>query len=363
MHVHQPVHMHMMSRIVADARQGRAHVSAAVWHPAGMPAPASRSADVPAPVNVVVGDEELLVERAVAGLVAAARAAMDPADVHDLLAAVLGPGELSALFSPSLFGTACVAVLRSVQDAGKNVTAELARYAAAPVPDTVLILTHSGGAKGKGLLDALRRGDANMISCPKITRFGDRMDFVRQEFRRAGRSAAETGVRALIESVGNDLRDLAAAVSQLTGDTTGVIDEAAVATYYRGRAEATGFTVADQAVEGHLGAALQQLRWALAVGVSPVLITSALAQGVRSLAKVGSAPRGMGGAALAGKLGMPPWKVDRVRQQLRGWTPDGVACALRAVADADAEVKGGGTSPAYALERAVAMIVQARTSG
>jgi DNA polymerase-3 subunit delta len=314
-------------------------------------------------VNIVVGDEELLVERAVTDLLTVAREAVGSTDAHDLLAASLTPGQLAALVSPSLFGGGCVAVIRAVQDASKDVATELAGYAAAPAGDAVVVLTHAGGAKGKGLLDTLTHSGANVVRCPKITRFADRLDFVRQEFRRAGRSASESGVRALVEAVGQDLRDLAAACSQLAGDTTGIVDESVVATYYRGRAEATGFGVADQAVEGRLGAALEQLRWALAVGVSPVLITSALAQGVRSLAKVGSAPRGRGGAALASELGMPPWKVDRVRQQLRGWTPAGVARALRAVADADAEVKGGGTNSAYALERAITNIVTARSAG
>jgi DNA polymerase III subunit delta len=324
-----------------------------------MPAPVPSA---PAPLTVVIGDEELLVERAVSDLVTAAREALGSPDEHDMLAASLTPGRLSALVSPSLFGGGCVAVIRAVQDAGKDVAAELADYAKAPAADAVVVLTHAGGAKGKGLLDSLVRGGVSAVRCPKITRFSERVDFVRQEFRRTGRSASEAGVRALIDAVGQDLRDLAAACSQLAGDTTGVVDEAVVATYYRGRAEATGFSVADQAVEGRLGAALEQLRWALAVGVSPVLITSALAQGVRSLAKVGSAPRGRSGAALAGELGMPPWKVDRVRQQLRGWTPAGVADALRAVADADAEVKGGGTNSAYALERAITNIVTARSA-
>jgi DNA polymerase-3 subunit delta len=317
----------------------------------------------PAPLTVVVGDEELLVERAVGELVTAAREALGPVDEHDLLAASLTPGRLCALVSPSLFGGGCVAVIRAVQDAGKEVAAELADYAGTPAPGAAVVLTHAGGLKGKALLDSLVRGGASVVQCPKITRFSERLDFVRQEFRRTGRSAGEGGVRALIDAVGQDLRDLAAACSQLAGDTTGVVDEAVVATYYRGRAEATGFSVADQAVEGRLGAALEQLRWALAVGVSPVLITSALAQGVRSLAKVGSAPRGRSGSALASELGMPPWKVDRVRQQLRGWTPAGVADALRAVADADAEVKGGGTNSAYALERAITNIVTARSAG
>jgi DNA polymerase-3 subunit delta len=52
--------------------------------------------------------------------------------------------------------------------------------------------------------------------------------------------------------------------------------------------------------------------------------------------------------------------VDRVRQQLRGWTPEGVARALAAVAEADAQVKGEGTSAAYALEVAIREIVASR---
>ena len=328
-----------------------------------MPAHASGAPGAPAPVTLVVGDEELLVERAVTALVAAAREAVGSADAHDGLAASLAPGQLAALVSPSLFGGGCVAVIRAVQDASKDIAADLVDYAAAPAHDTVVVFTHAGGPKGKSLLDTLTQTGANVIRCKKTTRFADRLDFVREEFRRCGRSASDAGVRALIDAVGQDLRDLAAACNQLDGDTTGVVDESVVATYYRGRAEATGFSVADQAVEGRLGAALEQLRWALAVGVSPVLVTSALAQGVRSLARVGSAPRGRAAAALASELGMPPWKVDRVRQQLRGWTPTGVARALQAVADADAEVKGGGTNPAYALERAVSNIVRARSVG
>jgi DNA polymerase-3 subunit delta len=138
------------------------------------------------------------------------------------------------------------------------------------------------------------------------------------------------------------------------------VDEQLVARYYRGRAEATGFTVADRAVEGQLSKSLEQLRWALATGVSPVLICSALAQGVRLLGRVSSAPPRMSSNALAAEVGAPPWKIDRVKQQLRGWHPEGLARALHAVAEADAQVKGEATSAAYALERAIRRIVAAR---
>ena len=250
--------------------------------------------------------------------------------------------------------------MRSAQNAGKEVAAELAAWARNPAPDVVLVLTHAGGAKGKELVAGAKAAGARMIECPKVTRFTERLDFIRAEFRRAGRRADDGAARALLDAVGSDLRELAAACDQLAADTDGTIDETVVARYYRGRAEATGFTVADRAVEGHLAQALEQLRWALATGVSPVLICSALAQGVRLLGRVGSAPRGASSAALAAEVGAPPWKIDRVRQQLRGWHPNGIARALHAVAEADAQVKGEATSAAYALERAVRRIVAAR---
>jgi DNA polymerase III subunit delta len=258
-----------------------------------------------------------------------------------------------------------VVVVRAAQNASKDVAAELARYARNPAPDVVLVLTHAGGAKGKELLAATRGSGARVIECPKVTRFAERLDFIRSEFRRAGARADDGAARALLDAVGSDLRELAAACDQLAADAQdagGGIDETVVARYYRGRAEATGFTVADRAVEGHLAQALEQLRWALATGVSPVLICSALAQGVRLLGRVGSAPRGASSASLAAEVGAPPWKIDRVRQQLRGWHPDGIARALHAVAEADAQVKGEAVSAAYALERAIRRIVAARAT-
>ena len=347
--------------------------------------------DAPAPVNIIAGEEELLVERSVSALITAARLAQAggsgasghsgpdgtaaagdsgpespasvPGDVHDVAAADLAAGELASLTSPSLFGGGGVVVIRAAQDAGKDVADEITRYVADPAPDVVLIVTHAGGAKGKALLASLKKtpGPVTVIDCPKITRFSDRLDFMRGEFRRAGRVADEGGLRALLDAVGSDLREIAAACSQLASDVEGHIGQEAVARYYQGRAEASGFTVSDRAVEGRLADALEQLRWALATGVPPVLITSALAQGIRLLGRVGAAPRGKNSAALAAEVGAPPWKVDRVRQQLRGWAPAGVAHALQVVAEADAQIKGEAASPDFALERAVRRIVACRS--
>jgi DNA polymerase III subunit delta len=285
--------------------------------------------------------------------------------LHDLEASALAQGELAALTSPSLFGGGSTVVVRNSQNASKEIAADLTRYAAHPSPDAAVILTHAGGAKGKALVTDLTKAGVKTIDCPKLTRPSDRAEFVRGEFKRVGRQADSAAVQALLDAIGGDLRELASAVDQLaadTEDTGGRIGAQVVARYYRGRAEATGFSVADHAVEGRLNEALEQLRWALATGTAPVLITSALATGVRLLGRVGAAPRNANSNALAAEVGAPPWKIDRIRQQLRGWQPEGVARALQAVAECDAQVKGGAVSPDYALERAIRQIVTYRAA-
>jgi DNA polymerase-3 subunit delta len=312
------------------------------------------------PVTLVIGPEDLLVDRAVAAVIAAVRAQDGDADIRDLPAGLVAAGTLSEASSPSLFSDRKAVVLRNVQDLAAEPAAELKSYLAAPVPDVVLVLTHPGGVKGKAIVEAARKAGAHEVECAKITKPGDRIAFVRHEFRQAGRSVNDEAARALLDAVGSDLREIASACGQLVADTEGAIDVSVVKRYYTGRAEVTSFAVADRAVEGRTVEALEHLRWALAVGVAPVLVTSALAQGLRALGKLGSAPRGMRPADLARELGMPPWKVDRVRQQLRGWSGDGVAEAIRAVAEADAAIKGAGDDPGYALERAIVAISQAR---
>jgi DNA polymerase-3 subunit delta len=312
-------------------------------------------------VTLIVGDEELLVERAVGEVVASARADDPDTEVVDLSPSTLETGRLAELTSPSLFGGGKVLVVRSAQDLGKDLVAEIVAYAKSPAEDIALVAVHAGGAKGKALVDGLGKAGARKVSCPKIAKVGERIDFVRAEVRRGGGSISADAARTLLDAVGTDLREVAAACSQLLADSGSKIDDAAVARYYKGRAEVSGFNVADLAIEGQQAKALEQLRWALATGVPPVLIVSALAQGVRSLARVSAAPRGLRGPAAAKELGMPPWKVDRVQSQLRGWSgPGGIAQALTAAAEADADVKGGAADSAYALEKAVNAIVAAR---
>jgi DNA polymerase III subunit delta len=311
---------------------------------------------------LVLGEEELLVVRNVNEVIAAVKAADPQAEVHDQEAAALSPGEVAAMVSPSLFGGARVVVVRRGQDARKDLVTALLSYVADPDPDVTLVVTHAGGAKGKALSDGLRTAGARVVPAAKITRHRERVDFVRAEVRGAGGRCSEGAAEALLAAVGNDLRELASACSQLVADTGGTIDATTVSRYYRGRAEVSGFTVADAVMVGDVAGALEALRWALQIGVNPVPIADALADGVRTVARVASAGRGRP-QQLASTLGMPPWKVERGQRQARGWTPDGLVEAMQAAAEANAAVKGGAEDSAYALERAIVQVNTARAGG
>ncbi|GGJ74272.1 hypothetical protein GCM10010123_00300 [Pilimelia anulata] len=313
------------------------------------------STSPPPPLLLVLGDEELLVGRAIE----AARASNPDGDVVECEGGGLEAGAVAEMLSPSLFGGRRVVIVRAGQDARKDAAAALLAYAAAPDPELSLVVAHAGGAKGKALADGLRKAGATVVPAARITRHRDRVDFVREELRRLGGQVSPDGADALVEAVGNDLRELAAACAQLVTDTTGRIGADTVARYYRGRAEVSGFTVADAAVVGDLPGALAALRWAIIVGVDPVPIADALADGVRTVGRVASAGRGSA-HQLAGSLGLPPWKIERAQRQARGWTPTGIAVAMRAAADCNAAVKGGAEDRTYALERAVAAVVAAR---
>jgi DNA polymerase-3 subunit delta len=314
------------------------------------------------PLLLVQGDEELLAARAITTAVEAARTSDPDADVREYEAGALAAGEVAEMLSPSLFGGRRVLVIRSGQDARKDLVTALLAYAKHPDPDVTLIVAHLGAAKGKAFADGLRAAGATVIAATKLKGDRERIAFVRDEFRRHGGRCDDAAAAALLGAVGNDLREVAAACSQLLADTDGAITPATVAKYYRGRAEVTGFTVADATMVGDVPGALEALRWALHVGVDPVPIADAIADGVRTVARVASAGRG-NAYQMATTLGMPAWKIERAQRQGRGWSPEALVDAMRAAADCNAAVKGGAEDRGYALEKVVVAVAAARQTG
>lgn len=313
-------------------------------------------------LHLVLGDEELLVERAIAEVLASAREragagpGADNIPVNRLRAGEVGTYELAELLSPSLFADERVVVLEAAGEAGKE-AAELIASAAADIPPgTVLVVVHSGGGRAKALAGRLQELGAQVHPCARITKAGERADFVRGEFRALRVKVDADTVTALLDAVGSDVRELASACSQLVADTGGRVDAAAVRRYHSGKAEVTGFDIADKAVVGDVEGAVEALRWAMLRGAPLVVLADALAEAVHTIGRVGAASGDP--YRLAGELGMPPWRVQKAQKQARRWSRDRVATAMRLVAALNADVKGAAADADYALEAAVRKVAE-----
>jgi DNA polymerase III subunit delta len=309
-----------------------------------------------APLHLVLGDEELLVERAVADVLRSARqrAGTDDVPVSRMRAGDVGTYELAELLSPSLFADERIVVLEAAGEAGKDAATVIAAAAADIPTGTVLVVVHSGGGRAKALANELQKLGAQLHPCARITKLSERVDFIRKEFRALQVKVDEETVTALLDAVGSDVRELASACSQLVADTAGAVDAIAVRRYHSGKAEVKGFDIADKAVAGDIEGATEALRWAMMRGEPLVVLADALAEAVHTIGRV--APLSGDPYRLAAELGMPPWRVQKAQKQARRWSRDTVATAMKVVAVLNANVKGAVADADYALESAVRQV-------
>ncbi|MDT5292560.1 MAG: polymerase subunit delta [Mycobacterium sp.] len=311
----------------------------------------------------MLGDEELLVERAVGEILRSARDAAGTVDVpvDRLRAGEVSTSELAELLSPSLFADERVVVLESAAEAGKDAVALIADAAADLPPGTMLVVVHSGGGRAKALADQIKRLGAEVHPCARITKPTERAEFVRREFRELKIKVSDDTVTAVLDALGSDLRELAAACSQLVADTGGQVNPAAVRRYHSGKAEVKGYDIADKAVNGDVAGAAEALRWAMMSGEPQVVLADALAEAVHAIARIG--PLSGDPYQLAGELGMPPWRVQKAQKQSRRWSRESVAEAMRLVATLNGDVKGVAANADYALETAVRRVAELAAKG
>jgi len=314
-------------------------------------------------LHLVLGDEELLVERAVAAVLRTARkrAGTDDVPVNRLRAGEVSTSELAELLSPSLFADERVVVLEAAAEAGKDAVTVIAAAAGDLPQGTVLVVVHAGGGRAKALADQLKNSCAQLHPCARITKAAERADFVRREFRRLKVKVSDDTVTAILDAVGSDIRELASVCSQLVADTDGTVDAAAVRRYHSGRAEVKGFDIADRAVVGDVAGAAEALRWAMMSGEPQVVLADALAEAVHTIARVG--PLSGDPYRLASELGMPPWRVQKAQKQARRWSRTTVGEAMRLVAALNADVKGAAADADYALETAVRKVAELAADG
>ncbi len=304
---------------------------------------------------LILGSEGALSDRALTKLTAQLHD--EKCEITNLFASDVLVGDIADALAPSLFSERRALIIRDLQDLPEDSKDEITRYLDSPDPSTTVVFVHKGGVKGKGLLDAIKKIKPELIACDPIKKEAEKEEFVRNLFLDLKRKATPGAISALVGALGNDLRELQSAISQIAADApSGTIDEIMIDKFHQGRVETTGFDVADATLDGNLSSALIALRSALETGTDPVMITSAIASSLRSLAKVSGVNRAVKSFELAGQLGMAPWQIDKARRQLNNWSPAQIADAVGAIALADAEVKGAASDPIYALEKALTRI-------
>src|SRR5829696_8916191 len=256
------------------------------------------------PVTLVLGEEELLAERAVSDAVAAARERLGPGtSVEEVRGGGLPDGFAMGLATASLFGGGRVVV---VQEADA--------------------------------LDAVARDAVLALA------------------------ADPAAVAAVVDTVGQDLRQLAGAVAKLhvavpppTVLTAGHVTEFLAQTADRGIFELTDAVFAADAAT-----ALDRLDALIDQGEDPIRLLGFIASQLRLLLRVADhpeLPKGQVASLLGG--GVRDWQVDRARRQLRRFRPGDLHRALDLIAEADAHIRNGTSSPRLLLELLIARLAGA----
>lgn len=304
----------------------------------------SKSEAASHPFVLLSGGDDFLLEREVARLWQLLRASDPTLERAEVLGGAEGAGlAFSEASSPSLFGDVPLIVVDGVEQVDDSLQRTLLELAAEPESAPRAILVVRGGVKGRGFVDKLRKAGVVqlVLELPK----GRGIDeFISKEFRSHKRKAPTAdAVKALREAVGDDLRSLAAAISQLSVDLEeDPVTAAGVERYYEGMATVAPYVIADQAFAGQVTEALTSLRWAFErdPGVGPAVVAN-FVSAVRGMVAVSTAAAGLPDAEVARVAGVPPWKVRILKSQARSWSPKRLADATLLLTRADAALKGG----------------------
>lgn len=306
----------------------------------------------PAAAVLIFGNEEYIVSTVRNSLRKQYSAQHEDAERVHLNAKDYRAGDLAQATSPSLFGGEKLVEITNVSQMSEDFLKDTLNYLESPEEETMVILHHSGGNRGKKLVDVFRASRKYLlVEAKPLKTDADKTSFVHYEFWAKEKKIEPKAVRLLIAAAGSDISELASACQQLIEDGPETITEEVVDTYYGGRTEVTAFKVSDAAVSGDSKQALRLLRHALDTGTEAIPLLGALSMRMRNIARVhGSRGNAQG---LAAELKLAPWQVEQAQRDSRRYSEHDIALILRILADADAQLKGESQTPLYALEKAV----------
>lgn len=290
-------------------------------------------------LHVIVGDDELLLQRALEELLTSLRAEDPELDVSTYDLAELE--SLPELRTTSLFGGRPCAVLRGRgTDIRADVRAELEDYVEDLDPEAILVLALEGMGQGNAKLSKLMKPFRTDVKVPPDYKPEQWDDLVRREFRRLDREADAGAVAAIRDHAGFDPSAIAAKVGQVVAGTQGRVTAAQVEELVEGHGKQSGFAVADALVRRDAAEALTALRGATEAGEQLLGIVGAMTYRFRQLLQV------RGGVDAETALGRMKWKYKEVLGEARGnFGPGELAWCMDRLAQLDSDLKGGSPLP------------------
>jgi len=307
---------------------------------------------MPKPFYLLTG-EEFLSEEALDKI----RAEADTDPLSEVMLDASAPAQhiIEALETGSLLGGTRLVVVTSAQDLRKEHLEALERYLASPSEISVLVAIASG--RNAKLTDlAKRTGAVVALDAPKGRRLAS---WIKERGRAHNLKVDDRASWALIDAVGNELRDLDGALSQLEVrlGKGAKIDGAEVRKSFARLADERIYAFTDAVGERKMAVAMGTLRRLLEQGEPPLVLFGALSNHVRRLLQ---AHRFDSTKAAGSFFGMPDWRVERLLGQARSYKEEELIAALGLLAKTDVDMKGDAPLPQVPLEEAVARIIAGR---
>jgi len=307
---------------------------------------------MPKPFYLLTG-EEFLSEEALDKI----RAEADTDPLSEVMLDASAPAQhiIEALETGSLLGGIRLVVVASAQDLRKEHLEALERYLASPSETSVLVAIASG--RNAKLTDlAKRTGAVVTLDAPKGRRLAS---WIKERGRAHNLKVDDRASWALIDAVGNELRDLDGALSQLEVrlGPGAKIDGAEVRRSFARLADERIYAFTDAVGERKMAVAMGTLRRLLEQGEPPLVLFGALSNHVRRLLQ---AHRFDSTKAAGSFFGMPDWRVERLLGQARSYKEEELIAALGLLAKTDVDMKGDAPLPQVPLEEAVARIIAGR---
>lgn len=309
------------------------------------------------PVHLLVGDDDLLLHRALEQLLTRLREA-EP-DLHVESAHVGEADHLPEMRTASLFGGRTCVVLRGAEGLTGDLKTEVEHYLEDPSPDAVLVIV----ARGLGRIPKIGKlaaaaGERTDVKVPMDWDERGWQRLVGEEFRRLGRKADASAIAAIQAHAGSDPAAIASKVGQVVAAHTDAATLTAehVESVVEGHGRQSGFAVADAVAERDPAGALVALRGALESGQAPLAILGAVIFRLRQLLLVrsGAGPK---------EAGMSQGQHRRSQALAQRFTPGELAWCHDRLAQLDVDLKGAELPDDLLLELGILEVATTRQVG